>query len=240
MNRNQPLVFMSAEKRGPTLSKTAFIRSLQCLKSLYLYKNYYMYRDKPSPQLLARLRAGIKFGKLAWKLFPKGIDVHPFSFSSLGVITAAKLTQEYLSAKNITLFEASTVYHQAINILDILEKRAGKVYAYEVKSSVLISETYILDAAFQYYVMKGAGYEPKQFSIIHLNEGYDASSREIESLNITDVTEKLVTLQDYIEENISKAFDAFTDDTLLQIQQGEQCNNPYPCDFSGYCTRFKK
>ncbi|MDR1181591.1 MAG: hypothetical protein LBL13_06405 [Bacteroidales bacterium] len=199
-----------------------------------------MLRDKPSPQLLARFQQGINIGKLAWELFPQGIDVHPLSFFPSGIIKAANLTQEYLSIDNVTLYEASIVYHQAISILDILEKRAGKIYAYEVKSSVSISETYIRDAAFQYYVMKGAGYEPEQFSIIHLNEGYDSTSQDIECLKVTDVTEKLVALHDYIEKHITKALNAFTDDTLLQIQPGEQCTKPYLCDFAGYCTQSKK
>jgi hypothetical protein len=54
---------------------------------------------------------------------------------------------------------------------------------------------------------------------------------------MTDVTEKLIALQDYIEENVSKAFAAFTDHSLMKIQPGEQCNKPYLCDFLGYCTR---
>ncbi|MDR2410076.1 MAG: hypothetical protein LBE13_18475 [Bacteroidales bacterium] len=223
-----------------SLSKSAFIRSLQCLKSLYLYKNYYALRDKPSIELLARFQQGIDIGKLAWELFPQGIDVHPASFFPSGISKAVKQTQNHLSSDNIILYEASIMYNRAFNILDILQKKGKKIYAYEVKSSVLISETYILDAAFQYYVMKGAGYQPEQFFIIHLKEGYDSSSQDINSLTKTDVTEKLIGLDDYIAKNISKAFQAYTDNSLLKVQRGEQCNKPYPCDFSGFCNRFKK
>ncbi|MDR0605579.1 MAG: hypothetical protein LBG80_14875 [Bacteroidales bacterium] len=233
---------MNAKRKQTTflLSKSSFIRSLQCLKSLYLYKNYYTLRDKPSIELLARFQQGIDIGKLAWKLFPQGIDVHPASFSSVGINRAAKQTQNYLLSDNIILYEASIMYNQAFNILDILEKKGKKIYAYEVKSSVLISETYILDAAFQYYVMKGAGYRPEQFFIIHLKEGYDSLSQDINSLTKTDVTEQLIQLKDYIEKNISKAFQAFTDNSLLKVQPGEQCTQPYLCDFSGFCNQSKK
>jgi hypothetical protein len=233
---------MKAKRRQPTLSlsKSAFIRSLQCLKSLYLYKNYYALRDKPSIELLARFQQGIDIGKLAWKLFPQGIDIHPASFFPSGISKAVEQTQQHLSLDNIILYEASIMYNQAFNILDILEKKEGKIYAYEVKSSVLISETYILDAAFQYYVMKGAGCQLEQFFIIHLKEGYDSSSQDIKSLTKTDVTQKLIELDDYIEKNISKAFHAFTDNSLLKVQPGEQCDKPYLCDFSGFCNRFKK
>jgi hypothetical protein len=127
--------------------------------------------------LLTRFQQGIDIGKLAWKLFPQGIDVHPDSFYPSAIADAAKRTQEYLYGDNLILYEASIMYQQMVSILDIMEKRDGKIYAYEVKSSVLISETYILDAAFQYYVMKGCGYKPEQFFIIHLKEGYDSNAQ---------------------------------------------------------------
>jgi hypothetical protein len=231
---------MDTKRKQVTLSKSGFIRSLQCLKSLYLYKNYYNLRDKPSPELLARFQQGVDVGKLAWKLFPQGVDVHPASFYPSGIAKAVEQTNEYLSSDNIILYEASMMYNQAINILDILEKKAGKIYAYEVKSSVYISETYILDAAFQYYVMKGAGRQPEQFSIIHLKEGCSRNSQDIECLIVSDVTTKLIDLYDYVGKNISQAFNAVTDASLLQIEPGEQCSKPYLCDFIGYCTNFKR
>jgi hypothetical protein len=231
---------MDAQKKQTTLSKSTFIRSLQCLKSLYLYKHHYNLRDQPTPERLARFQQGIDIGKLAWKLFPRGIDVHPVSFYPSGIAKAVEQTKEHLSCDNVTLYEASLLYNQAFNILDILEKKDGKIYAYEVKSSVLISETYLLDAAFQYYVMKGAGYKPEQFLMIHLKEGYDSNAQTIECFTMSDVTEALIAQHDYIEENISKAFNALADISLLKIQPGEQCYKPYPCDFLGFCTRFKK
>jgi hypothetical protein len=85
--------------------------------------------------------------------------------------------------------------------------------------------------------MKGCGYKPEQFFIIHLREGYNSNAQEIECLMMTDVTEKLITLQDYIEKNVLKAFAAFSDHSLLKIQPGEQCQKPYLCDFSGYCSK---
>jgi hypothetical protein len=177
-------------KKQHTLSKSAFIRSLQCLKSLYLYKNFYQYRDMPSKELLERFRQGVEIGKLAWQLFPGGIDLNPRSAFPAAIIKAAEKTKEQLSFENTIIYEASFIHQPALAILDILVKENGKLFAYEVKSSVNISDTYIRDMAFQYYVMKGCGYRPEDFFIIHLNEGYDSTSQEVESLRVTKVTKE--------------------------------------------------
>ena len=224
------------EKQQQTLSKSAFIRSLQCLKSLYLYKNFYKLRDIPSKELLERFRQGTAIGKLAWQLFPGGEDLSPRSAFPTSVMKAAEKTSEQLSSENIVIYEASFLYQPTLAILDILVKEKGKLFAYEVKSSVEISQTYIQDMAFQYYVMNGAGYCPEKFSIVHLKEGFDSTSNDIECLRITDVTEKIINLQPYIEENVNRAVKATTDSSLLEIMPGEHCHCPYLCDFIGYCS----
>lgn len=224
-------------KKQHTLSKSAFIRSLQCLKSLYLYKNFYKYRDMPSKELLERFRQGVEIGKLAWQLFPGGIDLSPRSAFSSAIIKAAEKTSEQLSLKDTIIYEASFIHQPTLTILDILVKENGKLFAYEVKSSVDISQTYIRDMAFQYYVMKNAGYLPEDFFIIHLNEGYNSTNKEIESLRITKVTKEILDLQLYIKENIQLAIQAISDSSCLEITQGDHCYTPYTCDYLGYCSR---
>ena len=225
-------------KQQQTLSKSAFIRSLQCLKSLYLYKNFYNLRDMPSRELLERFRQGMEIGKLAWQLFPGGIDLSPRSPFPSAIIKAAEKTSQKLSSyTNTIIYEASFIHQPTLIILDILVKENGKLFAYEVKSSVNISQTYIRDAAFQYYVMKNAAYQPEDFFMIHLKETYDSRSQDVECLRITNITEEVLELQPYIEENVQLAIHAISDSTLLEIQQGEHCQNPYPCDYMGYCSR---
>lgn len=193
----------------------------------------------PSKELLERFRQGVEIGKLAWELFPGGIDLSPRSAFPSAIVKAAEKTFEQLSSGNTIIYEASFIYQPVLTILDILVQKNGKLFAYEVKSSVDISDTYIRDMAFQYYVMKGCGYRPENFFIVHLNEGYDSTSKKNESLRITKVTKDILELQSYIEENVKLAIQAMSDNSLLEIQQGEHCQTPYPCDYLGYCSRRK-
>ena len=228
---------MEKSKKQNTLSKSAFIRSLQCLKSLFLYKNFYKLRDMPSKELLERFRQGTAIGRLAWQLFPNGVDLSPGSAFPSAIAKAAVKTSQQLLSEGVVIYEASFIHQPILTILDILVKENGKLFAYEVKSSVEISETYIRDIAFQYFVMNKAGYRPEKFSIVHLKEGYDSTSNSTDCFRITDVTNEILNLQDFIKENIDCAIKAMKDDSLLGIQQGEHCHNPYLCDFLGYCSK---
>ena len=59
------------------LSKSTFIRGLQCEKSLYLYKHHYNLKDPISPSLQATFDRGNTIGLLAQQLFPNGRDASP-------------------------------------------------------------------------------------------------------------------------------------------------------------------
>jgi hypothetical protein len=61
------------------LSKSSFIRGVQCIKSLYLYKHNYKLRDAISPSQQALFSRGINVGKIAQDIFPGGVDVTPES-----------------------------------------------------------------------------------------------------------------------------------------------------------------
>jgi hypothetical protein len=63
--------------KRPILSKSTFIRGLQCEKSLYLYKHHYNLKDAISPQLQAIFNQGNRVGELAQDLFPGGVDASP-------------------------------------------------------------------------------------------------------------------------------------------------------------------
>jgi hypothetical protein len=61
----------------PILSKSTFIRGLQCEKSLYLYKHHYNLKDAISPQLQTIFNQGNRLGELTQDLFQGGVDTSP-------------------------------------------------------------------------------------------------------------------------------------------------------------------
>jgi len=58
-----------------TLSKSQYIRGLQCHKSLWLYKNRPELRDVPDYAQESLFDTGYSVGKLARELFPNGEEI---------------------------------------------------------------------------------------------------------------------------------------------------------------------
>ena len=56
------------------ISKSAFIKSEQCLKHFYLYKNHAYLRDNLSKEKQLIFKRGNDVGVFSQQLFPNGID----------------------------------------------------------------------------------------------------------------------------------------------------------------------
>lgn len=223
------------------LSKSTFIRGSQCLKSLYLNKKRPFLRDKLSPETLAKFKRGHQFGSLAQRIFPGGVDLSPKSYFQYQ--NAVKTTKEAIRTNAYDIiYEAGFQSSQLLIFLDILQKLNGQWTAYEVKSSYKISDTFILDAAFQNFVISDFGLPLKDFFIIYASEEVDYEKLDeyddLKSMFIQEsVLEKILPLQDNIKDQVQKQKETLLLESSPQIAMGPHCFSPYPCDFIGHCTK---
>ncbi len=219
------------------LSKSTFIRGNQCLKSLYLYKKRNFLRDKLSAEQRAKFKRGTNVGIIARDLFPGGIDVSPKSPSQYR--KSALKTTELIQAGEKIIYEATFQYDGVLIMMDILALIDEKWYAFEVKSSKTISETYVLDAAVQYYVICGNDIALEDISLIHIDPEYIKNgSIDLKRLfKTTSVKDQVVELQQYVVEKIAEEKIAMNLTSSPKIEVGPQCHHPYPCDFYGHCHK---
>ena len=75
-----------------TLSKSQYIRGLQCHKSLWLYKHKPELRDTPDTQTESLFEKGYEVGEIAKELFPNGVEIAFNSDDFNGMITKTKLS----------------------------------------------------------------------------------------------------------------------------------------------------
>jgi hypothetical protein len=176
-------------------------------------------------------------GLFARKLFPGGIDATPAKRSDN--ITAVERTKELIGSGCEVIYEAAFQAEQVLAILDILVKRDGKWYAYEVKSSTKISNTYLLDASLQYWVITNAGIELEDISLIIINNQYvkngDVDPHAL--FNIRSVKKEAISNQQLITDNITISKSVAADAAMPPAVIGEHCFSPYNCDFMGHCWK---
>jgi hypothetical protein len=219
------------------LSKSSFIKGLQCEKHLYLYKYHYKEMDKLSEMQKAIFKRGINVGELAQQLFPGGevaASGDPPDYEK-----ALMKTKELMNKGAKVIYEAAFMFNEVLSIADIAVREKDQWKIYEVKSSTSITETYLNDAALQYYVISNLGIKVKDFSIIYINNQYVRKGNlNLEELFTTEsVPEKILSMQDFVKENVKRLKKVLLKKQIPDIDIGEHCYNPYVCGFYNYCRK---
>jgi hypothetical protein len=219
----------------PTLSKSTFIRGTQCRKSLYLNWHRPELKDPVSPMQQAIFSQGHDVGKLAQQLFPGGTDA--------GIYVPDHYQQSIEMTSRLILEGTGVIYEAGFSneglhcFVDILVKSETGWKAYEVKSSTQVKPVNLLDAAFQYYVMRRCGLEIEDISLVTLNTAYERrGDLDLQQLfRIESVHDRILKLQQRVEQDIADFF--FTLDAAVEpvIDIGPHCSDPYVCDFHGHC-----
>ncbi len=228
---------MPAKKLSANLSKSTFIRGLQCEKSLYLHKKRPFLRDRISPEQLARFSRGTDVGVYARELFPGGVDASPATHFQMAASVVK--TRELKEAGQKIIYEAAFEHAGVIIALDILVKNEIGWHAVEVKSSKAISETYLWDASLQYFVMAGSGVQVADFSIAYINTSFVRKGpiNPAELFKIESVLPVVLERQEQVGQKIERLKVVIELKNSPPVPIGQYCHNPYPCDFIGHCWK---
>jgi predicted RecB family nuclease len=124
-------------------------------------------------------------------------------------------------------------------MVDILCLENGVYKAYEVKSSIKISEVYLKDACLQYYVLKNTLANFDDLFLVTLNADYILE----DTINPKFLFKKR-SVKKLAEENLH-FFNAKINDAHLLLEEnkipnisiGKHCFKPYTCDFFGSCWK---
>ncbi len=222
-------------KRNLFLSKSQYIRGMQCHKSLYLYKHHKELRDEVSAAQQAIFSSGTDVGVLAQKLFPGGIEV---PFDGLSIAEQVEMTQREIAQGAKTIYEASFEYDGLFVKVDILHRGKTGWELYEVKSSTKVKEVNYNDIALQYYVLAGVGIKLHKACLVHINNRYvrNGAIQVRKLFTIRDLTDDVVAMQDEVSDNLVEMRSMLGEDEP-KIDIGKHCSDPYGCDFCGHCWK---
>ena len=219
------------------ISKSTFIRGLQCEKSLYLYKHHYKLKDPTPSSLQAVFDQGTNIGLLAQKLFLNGVDASPENHFKM--IESVGKTLDFINKDETIIYEAAFLYNDVYAALDILVKDKEGWKAYEVKSSTKITDTYIKDAAIQYYTINNSGIDLKDISIVYINNQYvkDGELDIHQLFNIESVYDQVLEFLPRIPNEVRRLKNVIESTEIPEIDIGLHCSDPYDCDFKGTCWK---
>ena len=228
---------------GHLLSKSKYIRGLQCERALWL--------DVHEPRLarytaeqMRRFDRGRDFEYAFKSRFPDGIDLS----AELGrnVDLYPERTAELLDSANLSplaLFEAGFQYDDVLVLADVVcQREDGSLDIYEVKSGTTLSDTYRRDAALQHYVISHCR-EVHGFSIVYnggLSDGSDLSDSSDLSdgrFAIVDLTEELAAEGDRIAANIAEMKTIVRATAEPDTPTGQHCLTPYACPYQHHCQQ---
>ena len=224
-----------------SLSKSLYIKGLQCQKALWLEKHNKAVLTLPGAAAMATIEEGNAVGSLACALFPGGRKI---TTKSISLSQKVVLTQKWINEGVHDIYEATFEFDGVLVMVDILHKNAdGSFEIYEVKSSTKAKDIFKQDVSIQYYVLNGLGYDMSDVYITILNADYVRSGElDIKQLfTHVKVTSEVLALQGDIPANLGKFRDMLTDDlNEPDIDIGWHCKNPHECDAMDYCWQQQR
>lgn len=219
------------------LSKSKYIKGLQCEKRLWLDKHATQLRDQISASQEALFAQGSDIGALAQVLFPGGFDATPDFTKPNGIAIGLAQTKEQIALGTQVIYEAAFSAGGVYAAMDILVKEGSRWRAIEVKSSTGVRDYHINDAAIQYYVLTQAGLDLVDIELMYINNEYVREGAL--DLDMLFKRESLLSEVLPLQERIPEKITAFT--KVLKLDSapvqgiGPHCKTPFDCDFIGHC-----
>jgi predicted RecB family nuclease len=215
------------------LTKSTFMRGVQCPKYLYLGD-----REKvpaPSPDDQFRMDLGKKAGEYARGYFPGGILVdHP------SVEERLLQTENAIKSGALIIYEA-TFIHEGIQVkVDILKRQTEKSpwEIWEAKgftNQKSHEEEYLPDIAIQTWVLKNQkGLEYKSSNLIYLDREATTDNPP-ELFTSLDVTKEIKPLLSEMPALITKMKEVLESKKPPEIKISSHCNSPRACPFKEQC-----
>jgi hypothetical protein len=218
------------------LSKTQYLRGLQCRKSLWLYHFRPELRAQASPGLEHIFAQGRRIGELARRRFPGGTLV---AAEHDHIPEALRQTADALKQGAGTIFEAAFIHDDVLVRPDVLVRSGSGWELIEVKSSTEIKDVYLPDVALQRFALEGAGLPIRKACLMHVDNEYvrrgDIDTERF--FRIADVTKMSAPHLRQVPARLAAMRAALACRDMPDIDIGAHCSTPYDCDFQGFCWR---
>ncbi|MCD4741116.1 MAG: DUF2779 domain-containing protein [Desulfobacteraceae bacterium] len=220
------------------ISKSQYIRGLQCPKSLWYFTNQPSLCKDQFNGHNTLFGEGIEVGMLAQNYFKNGITIN-FDLSRISESTAN--TKDAVKNGCKVIFEATACTKDGVlSRIDILKKVDSSEYwdLMEVKMSTEIKDHHLDDMAFQRYVFLNSGYKIRKSILMYINNTY-VRSGEL-SLNdlfiLKDCTDDVLKRLTEVKKTIERLVKTVNSKDEPNIETGNHCKKPFVCEYNAHCS----
>ena len=232
------------------ISKTDFIRALQCEKMLWLDAHAPEHKIIPS-EVQAKLDAGNEFGDAAMGIF--GEFVETTAFREDGRLNFAMMiakTKELLESGTPVICEASFTWYGNFCAADILRREENGYVLYEVKNSFSARKEFICDLGFQRFLLRKCGVNVLACKLVLRGDAppddYAGKDEPFETeefvksgdftYHIVDVTKGAIRADRHVSQHIFEFGKLKRKDTPMpDIPPSPHCDSPYRCWYYDFC-----
>ncbi len=216
------------------ISKSQYIRGLQCHKSLWLLKHKKDLLDKPDQATESLFKTGHQVGEMAKQLFPNGTEIEFNGADFKGMLNR---TAELIAQGTKIIYEASFSHNGIFVMADILVKNNEQWDVYEVKASTSVKEYHRNDLSIQWHVI--SQFIPLgQAYLVHINNQYTRNGAlDVQQLlHQKNITQHVIDKQNNIQPTLDTLATMLAN-TEPNIDIGGHCHNPFTCDFYSHCWK---
>lgn len=219
------------------VSKTDFVRGLQCEKMLWLDAHRPELKIIP-PEVQARLDKGNEFGDNAMGIFGEFVETTCYREDGrLDFSQMLEKTKALLSDGERVICEGSFSWYGNFCAADILRKDGDGYALYEVKNATAPREEFLVDLGFQRLIIRKCGVKLTG-SFLLLN-GEEITHGGV-SYKIVDVTKEAREKERLVERRIFELGKLKKKDALQpDVSTGEHCEKPYRCWYFEHCHKEK-
>ena len=225
------------------VSKTDFVRGLQCEKMLWLDAHAPELKIIP-PEVQAKLDAGNEFGDKAMGLFGDFIETTVYREDGrLHYAAMLQRTNELLALGTNVICEAAFSWYGNYCAADILKKEGTGYALYEVKNAPAPRKEFITDLGFQRLILRKSGVPLLSSHLILRDEGeeedvYPTVRMEHDGIRykIVNVTAAAKIMERQAQLRVFELGKLKKKDAPMPcISFGEQCEKPYRCWYYEHC-----
>lgn len=223
-----------------TISKSQYVKGLQCPKALWLYRNRQDLRSDPTPKRQALFDTGHKIGKLAMHYFAQRSEGVEVTTEYWDVEGATAATEHYIKDSHGLIFEATAMHplDGCYASIDILKRVNGSDEwdLIEVKSATRVKDYHIDDMSFQYHVFCGAGYNIRKCFMMLVDNSYvrGGDINPSQFFKLEEITSQVLDKQSQIGPVAGQLINML-EQQEPDISIGAKCFQPFECDYKSYC-----